>query len=652
MNTFNAASDEPKPQEYAHSRNNTYPPQGVGITSSDTKVAEESWRLYKEVEKHDNEMCQAWNEEIQNLLIFSSLFAATVTAFTIESYQWLESDPTETTAKMTMQISLQLANLSNPLGYTGNSALSSLLFNPEPRKPYAVIVNILWFLSLSISLSTVLVGILCLQWIREYQRDAHHLTAMEALLLRQHRYVGLTGWKVPQIISVLPVLLQLSVLLFFVGLYHFLWELDHIVAAAIMPVMCIVTLVLFGTALAPIVQRTFNDGSVLPRVQCPYISPQAWLCYLMVDRPRKGFTKWWMMLANWLARALQLLPNDTLPAALRDMIDLTSHPDAQTSDQVCFQSWIHWDEQWRASVGQATQIQYFLSWICKTWGHRRDVLDAVPSMLAELESHELHIGMIDLLYRPNNLWFTLEFGAKLLSQVCKRIAHNPKDLASLPDKQHEKLVGILFHGYSLAMGNNPWSDIPLKSLSKFLYSSLSRIHQNPDEGRMCMLSRLTEYLIARTEDFGFLHDLQPSQGACEDDGRELNISEIETCLMLLGLSRFISRDSICVQTLNDRFRQHIRTLHQKVLPVLKIRKEVWKRRVNEVTNESDNGWLLLVALTAGIQFMLTSLREVETYRRNHPRWKEFYEMVVEIPYGPWKTSMPQHPGHSADNVAT
>ncbi|KAF8648474.1 hypothetical protein AX16_006255 [Volvariella volvacea WC 439] len=72
-------------------------PETIGGTKEEDDARK---KIYTEVEKHDNEMCKGWNEEIQNLLIFASLFAATVTAFTIESYKWLESDPAETTAKM------------------------------------------------------------------------------------------------------------------------------------------------------------------------------------------------------------------------------------------------------------------------------------------------------------------------------------------------------------------------------------------------------------------------------------------------------------------------------------------------------------------------------------------------------------------------
>lgn len=47
--------------------------------------------------------------------------------------------------------------------------------------------------------------------------------------LRQLRYDGILSWKVPAIISLLPLAVQLSVLLFFFGLLLLLRSLDHVV---------------------------------------------------------------------------------------------------------------------------------------------------------------------------------------------------------------------------------------------------------------------------------------------------------------------------------------------------------------------------------------------------------------------------------------
>ncbi|KAF8641754.1 hypothetical protein AX16_009831 [Volvariella volvacea WC 439] len=273
-------------------------------------------RPYRTLERHDKEMCDEWNDEIQNLLIFTSLFAATVTAFTIESYQWLEDDPQETSAKMLTQISLQLAHLSDPAQYRSVLLQSPLSFDPVPRPCYAVGVNILWFLSLAISLMVVLVGVICLQWIREYRKDSSSMSPRDAVALRQLRYEGLISWKVPRIISWLPTLLQISVSLFFLGLTYLLWELSPIVAGAIMPVLVVFALGLIGTAVASVVPLACAAmGLRYPKTQCPYKSPQAWTFYRFMCRLRR-----WV----WGVRDRRRSRHDSLSDA-KTWIELDQH---------------------------------------------------------------------------------------------------------------------------------------------------------------------------------------------------------------------------------------------------------------------------------------------------------------------------------------
>ncbi|PPQ90720.1 hypothetical protein CVT25_005028 [Psilocybe cyanescens] len=114
----------------------------------------DTWRIVLEpLIKKDKMRCEAWKDEVQNLLIFAGLFSAVATAFVIESYKSLQPDPVEN------------------LVLVITSSLNSSTISVPPFTPTAssVRVNICWFLSLVLSLTTVLVGIVSLQWLREHQ---------------------------------------------------------------------------------------------------------------------------------------------------------------------------------------------------------------------------------------------------------------------------------------------------------------------------------------------------------------------------------------------------------------------------------------------------------------------------------------------------
>ncbi|TFK38193.1 hypothetical protein BDQ12DRAFT_606272, partial [Crucibulum laeve] len=231
------------------------------------KSEDQPWeKCHKYVRKYDEDMIDAWRDEVEHLLIFAGLFSAIVTAFAVESYKDLQQDPGETTTQLLLQISQQLAgtNISAALNATPAFVPSSL----------AVRINVLYFLSLTFSLGAVMIGILCLQWLRQYNRDAA-LSHKDAIALRQMRYEGLLAWRVPEILSSLPVILQIALVLFFAGLLCLLWSLDHAVALLVTVSAGIAFFFLVVTTVSPSVQYMFARKD-LHVPQCPYKSPQSW----------------------------------------------------------------------------------------------------------------------------------------------------------------------------------------------------------------------------------------------------------------------------------------------------------------------------------------------------------------------------------------
>ncbi|KAL0564796.1 hypothetical protein V5O48_017243 [Marasmius crinis-equi] len=254
---------------------------------------DESWRVVmKEVVGIDDEQFTGWKDDIDTLLVFAGLFSAVVTAFVIESYQWLSEDPQDTAVTLLRQISQQISN----------GSIAGIEHEPNFKaSPSDVRINAFWFLSLIIALVDALFGLLCKQWLREHRRPTHTRTPEEALALHWLRRESLEIWHVPTFVAALPMLLELALFLFFAGLLELLWTRHVIPFSVAIIVIGSAVLVYVGTTMIPSIdiirqalQVTPNfrwartGGSILSPVDlistvppmefaCPYKSPQAWV---------------------------------------------------------------------------------------------------------------------------------------------------------------------------------------------------------------------------------------------------------------------------------------------------------------------------------------------------------------------------------------
>jgi len=182
--------------------------------------------------KHDEVMVKGWKEDIDTLLVFAGLFSAVSTAFDIEAYKLFQQD-------------------SKGAFSDGN----------------ATFVNVLWFSSLVLSLAAASIGILVKQWLRDYIQYVSNSPRQKSRT-RQFRHQGLVGWHVPGIIAMLPVLLQLALAFFLIGLVDFLWHFDRAAAAVISILVSASLLFLVITTILP----TISSDS-------PHRSPQALAVY-------------------------------------------------------------------------------------------------------------------------------------------------------------------------------------------------------------------------------------------------------------------------------------------------------------------------------------------------------------------------------------
>lgn len=175
-----------------------------------------------------------------------------------------------TSAALLAQISMQLNRFTVNQNLANSTQPRALTSPFEPTRA-AVRINALWFSALICSIASASIGITVKQWLNQLlsglEDDSH-----ETARLRQYRYDNLIKWKVPEIIMLLPILLQIALVLFLIGLADLLCTLHPVLAGIAMGVMSPLLLFLLFTVILP---SFFNN--------CSYQSPQSWGLLLMLQ---------------------------------------------------------------------------------------------------------------------------------------------------------------------------------------------------------------------------------------------------------------------------------------------------------------------------------------------------------------------------------
>ncbi|KAH9475118.1 hypothetical protein JR316_0012229 [Psilocybe cubensis] len=238
-----------------------------------------------EKEKH---RCDAWNNEIQNLLIFAGLFSGLVTAFISQSYKTLQPDPNANLVSLLAIIAEGLNNSSSTAEKVASIATQpSSTFVPSSA---AVRVNVCWFISLILSLTVILSGIIVMQWLREHQAFTGQ-SSRDKIAILNMRIEALDKWHVQDIITTFPLFLAIALVLFFAGMIDFLHMLGNkTVLVSVATVITISLVLLIFTTVLPALQCILLYIWLLPQAPpspCPYKSPQSGLfhavCYYTSD---------------------------------------------------------------------------------------------------------------------------------------------------------------------------------------------------------------------------------------------------------------------------------------------------------------------------------------------------------------------------------
>ncbi|KAH9015788.1 hypothetical protein EDB85DRAFT_2156389 [Lactarius pseudohatsudake] len=218
------------------------------------------WSIYlTEADERDKEITEHWRGEAESILMFTGLFSGVVATFLSISYNNLFPNYTDRTNTLLAQISQQLFDISKGVSSPNDAPFSNdFSFTPSAS---AIRVNVIWFLSLVLSIASAVNATLFQQWVRRYleltrRRVAPHKRART----RAYMFNGIASFKMSRAVKAVHVLLHASIFLFFVGLVDFLW--DSVIRHWILGFVSVFTF-------------AYLVLTVLPNVylNCPYSTP-------------------------------------------------------------------------------------------------------------------------------------------------------------------------------------------------------------------------------------------------------------------------------------------------------------------------------------------------------------------------------------------
>jgi hypothetical protein len=182
----------------------------------------------------------------------TGLFSAIVAAFIALSLPQLSPN----SGDQTVALLSQLVSIS-----TG----APVVVQNTPFKAPASIVraNVMWFLSLILSLSCALLATLMQQWARRFRFYAQHRGGpRKRARIRAYMFEGVKSFGMSKVVETMPFLLHTSVFLFFAGIIEFLLPINKVVAFSTLGCVLVFTFI-------------YAILTLLPswRLNCPYRTP-------------------------------------------------------------------------------------------------------------------------------------------------------------------------------------------------------------------------------------------------------------------------------------------------------------------------------------------------------------------------------------------
>ena len=171
---------------------------------------------------------------------------------------------------------------------------------PQSSPSLAIIlVNCFWLLSLVLSISAALTATLVQQWARRYTQLPQIPTVpSERARVRAYLFLGISRYRMSRAVEAAPVLLHLSVFLFFAGLVIYFFTIFKAVAIVVSVAVGFFGFVYFILTVLPCIDHC-----------CPYRTPVSsiwWYCW----HTSSGF---FALCARWFVKLLHgiLVPNNS-----------------------------------------------------------------------------------------------------------------------------------------------------------------------------------------------------------------------------------------------------------------------------------------------------------------------------------------------------
>lgn len=159
-------------------------------------------------------------------------------------------------------------------------------------------VNILWFLSLTLSIACGLAATLVQQWARKYLLATQIPSSPQRRArVRTYLFQGVLRFRPGIIATAVPFLLHASAFLFFAGLIDFLFQINHVLAWVLLG--CVFTGIKIYTVLT-VLPFYYRD--------CPYMTPMSGLLWRFVQAFQLAFlfTFRQIVFPKWMSRRMNL----------------------------------------------------------------------------------------------------------------------------------------------------------------------------------------------------------------------------------------------------------------------------------------------------------------------------------------------------------